>query len=100
LPELRSVNQARSSSPLSEIQIADAVWFNRRSPVRVTAKTTVEAPTSKAGYSAGPIETNGKHHPQPTRKEEREPAKRSDAVHKVADTVRGWLPSSETPKEG
>jgi hypothetical protein len=56
---------------------------------------------AKAGYFARPIELDGKHHPQATRKEEeQEPAKWSDAVHKVADTVRGWLPSAETPKEG
>jgi hypothetical protein len=55
---------------------------------------------SKAGYFARPIELDGKHHPQVTRKEEQEPAKWSDAVHKMADTVRGWLPSSETPREG
>jgi hypothetical protein len=54
---------------------------------------------AKAGYFARSIELDGKHHPQAPRKEE-EPAKWSDTVHKVADTVRGWLPSAEPRKEG
>ena len=54
---------------------------------------------SKAGYFARPIEADGKHHPQGTRHEEQEPARWSDTVHKVADTIRSWVSSSEPPEK-
>ena len=54
---------------------------------------------SKAGYFARPVETDGKHHPQVTRKEDQESPRWSDAVHKVADTVRSWLPGSAAAKQ-
>ncbi|MBB5696038.1 hypothetical protein FHS87_004106 [Roseomonas pecuniae] len=55
---------------------------------------------SKAGYFARPVEADGKHHPQGAHKEEQEPERWSDTVHKVADTIRSWLPSSTTSKKG
>ena len=55
---------------------------------------------AKAGYFARSVGADGKHSPQVTPKEGQEPARWSDAVHKVADTVRNWLPSSKTQKEG
>ncbi|SHJ89595.1 hypothetical protein SAMN02745194_03664 [Roseomonas rosea] len=54
---------------------------------------------SKAGFFARPIEVDGKHHPQGDRKEEKESSRWSDTVHKVADSIRSLLPSSEPSKE-
>ncbi|MCR0985857.1 hypothetical protein [Roseomonas populi] len=55
---------------------------------------------AKAGYFARPIEADGKHHPHAARKDEQEPARWSDTVHKVADTVRGLLGVPASSKEG
>jgi hypothetical protein len=63
------------------------------------AKTSVEFRMSKAGYFARPIEVDGKHHPQGARKEEQESSRWSDTVHKVADSIRSLLPSSDSSKE-
>ena len=54
---------------------------------------------SKAGYFARPVGADGKHHPQVTGKDGQEPAKWSDTVHKVADTVRGWIGASASSKK-
>ncbi|WP_338663335.1 hypothetical protein VQH23_24780 [Pararoseomonas sp. SCSIO 73927] len=54
---------------------------------------------AKAGYFARPVGADGKHHPHVTSKEEQEPGKWSDTVHKVADTVRGWLGAPASTKE-
>ncbi|MBP0496315.1 hypothetical protein [Roseomonas indoligenes] len=54
---------------------------------------------AKAGYFARPIEADGKHHPQIVSEKDQEPARWSDTVHKVADTVRGWLIPSASSKE-
>ncbi|MBP0446726.1 hypothetical protein J8J14_18280 [Roseomonas sp. SSH11] len=54
---------------------------------------------SKAGYFARPVESDGKHHPQGSQKDEGDQSRWSDTVHKVADTIRGWLPSGTASKE-
>lgn len=54
---------------------------------------------SKAGIFARPVDADGKHHPHANRTEGQDSTRWSDAVHKVADTVRGWLPGVAASKE-
>jgi hypothetical protein len=54
---------------------------------------------SKAGYFARPVGVDGKRPPPSSGKDEQKPPRWSETVHKVADTVRGWLSPSDTAKK-
>ena len=46
---------------------------------------------SKAGTFARPVGQDGKHHPEPGKDDQKGSNSWTDAVHRVADTLRGWL---------